>query len=205
MADNFNTADNTPKVIRTNEINNVHWQVVKLDVGGEGVSDQVNGAVPTGNLRALKEDGAGTIATTAITPGHIVSGQVIVFPNCARFIGTGGLIEGIKVTEIPLSGSAVRAAPLTLLLYRTLPTPTPSGTSFAPTSADVLGLVASQAIAFANVTSAGYSLNRIGPPVPFITDTTTSLYGVLLLSNSASSTTYPLGTTFIVSLNIKQD
>lgn len=142
MADNV-TLPGTDKIVATDDIGDVHFQRVKLDLGADGVSEPVVGALPVSGpltdaqvratpLPVMISDGSGPITVDGTVA---VSGSVPV---------TGAFWQATQPVSGPLTDAQVRAAPLPisgLVAVSNLP-----GTQPVSGSVSVSNLPATQAV-----------------------------------------------------------
>lgn len=144
MADNVAITAGAGTSIATDDVSSVHYQVIKLDAGGDGASARViDQAVPT----VLVPTGGKVIrltATPTITAGAYVAndavGGLLTFANAARSSGGSIIIEGITIVD-----EASQAAALELVLFDQTFTNTADNAAFDPTDADlanVIGVIA---------------------------------------------------------------
>lgn len=101
MADNFEATPGKGRVFRSDDVGGVHFQVVKLDVGADGASLPVGGALPVVAIEAVVASSFVRPAdTTAYAVGDLVANHV-----------TAGSV-------VPLAFAALRNATVTARLTR---------------------------------------------------------------------------------------
>lgn len=173
MADNVTipatgTGTATP-VIATDDVSSVHYQKVKLDLGGDGVSSPVTSFAPV-----LRISQTPTVSTSpAYTAGDAVGG-LLTFANAARVSGGGGIIGSVTVVDL-----SQQRPSLELVLFDQTFTSSSDNAAFDPTDGDlgnVLGVVAINSWSNFNDNSVA---TVSGVNLPFDL-TGTSLFGQLL-------------------------
>lgn len=141
MADNVPITAGSGTNIATDDVSSVHYQRIKLDAGGNGVSAPVeDAAVPSVLLPVSGGKVSRLVQTPTVTAGAYSAndavGGLLTFANAARASGGGIIIDAITLIDL-----ASQAAVLDLVLFDQTFTNTADNAAFDPSDADLANVI----------------------------------------------------------------
>ena len=206
MADNFGFTEGSGKTIRSDDVSGIQYQVVKLDLGGDGVSiaatanDSTLAGLPvTPRYKRSRLSVTPTISAAAIYASGDAVGGIMTFSNAARATGGSGVIRGVTVID-----KDSELAALELVLFdQTIAGTVTDNSAFDPTDADLANVIGWVKI----VATTGYlafadnSAAFVQAEIPYVCNGT-SLFGALV---TRGTPTYTATTDLTVILTVELD
>jgi hypothetical protein len=187
MADNVPITAGTGTTIATDDVSNVHYQIVKIADGTDGAST----AIPGDGSRGLKVKPVivnrfsvtPTISAASVYASGDAVGGLLTFANAARFSG-----GGLWLRQVVILDKDQERAPMDLALFDRTFTATADNSAFDPSDADLANLLTVVPISdYSN-----FNANAVGVStvldIPLLLNGT-SLFGQLITRGTPTYTT----------------
>lgn len=206
MADNFAYTDGSGKTFRSDDVAGIHYQVVKLDGGGDGATipiiapDATLAAIPVvPRVKRSRLAVTPTVSSGAVYAAKDNVGGIMTFTSAARASGGSGVVRQVTIAD---KGQQMAALDLVLFSATVAGTATDNAT-FAPSDADLANLLAVVQIG-GMADYQDYSTNSAfsrSVELPYVC-AATSLFGVLV---ARGTPTYTSTTDIVVTLTCDLD